>query len=273
MSKMKNYKFSFYIIILLLLGSCLSDDKIDNTPKLGLLKSIEGSSDGNVSETTELSYNNDHLITTLKFTQGNYLIDMYNIEYNDDKVRSIATTSWDPQHADETSIALYDVTYLDNEIILTEQNSVNKMVFETTDGYVDSFKNYYGENINESVFKRDANNNIDSIFNYATNRFDTHLLIWNYAYSDFDANANFNSAYNPVFSYAYSLYRPLMGAVLNLKISKDTPLKSSFSDGHGTYIEENITAKMLEYEFGLLKNCSFQFHGSSGYYYLEFSYY
>jgi len=270
---MKKLKLSLYLILAVFISSCLSDDDIDNTPKLGLLKSIKGSSDGSVRGTTELSYNNDHQIATLKFTQGNFLIDFYNIEYNDDKVRSITTTSWHPQHADETSIVVYGVTYLDNEIILTEQNSEDKMVFQITDGYVDSFKNYYGENIEESVFKRDTNNNIDSIFNYATNRFDTHLLIWNYTYSDFDANAKLNSAYNPVFNYSYSLYRPLMGAVLNLKISKDTPLKSSYSDGHGTYRGENITAKILGYEYGLLKNCSFQFHGSSGYYYLEFSYY
>ena len=276
--KMKNFSLSFFMIIMLILGSCTNDGEIDNTPKLGLLKSIEGYFDGELHRKTEISYDEDLRLTSLKFLQGNFSTITYDAIYIEEEIKSIIITNhYHPQHADTTTIVDYDVTYQNKEIILTEQNSVNKMVFETTDGYVDSFKFYWGDNneyVDESVFKRDANNNIDSTFNYTTNQSDNHLLIWNYAYSDFDVNANFNSAYNPVFNYSFCVYRPLMGVMLNIKISKETPLKSSFSDGHGTYREENITAKMLEYEYGLLKKISYEYvEYPENDYHLEFDYY
>lgn len=276
--KMKNFSLSFFMIIMLILGSCTNDGEIDNTPELGLLKKIEGSANGYVTDITELSYDQNQRLTSLKQFQGNHATLTYDVTYIEGAINAVKKTyHWHPQHADTTTIVDYDVTYQNKEIILTEQNSVNKMVFETTDGYVDSFKIYWGDNneyIDESVFKRDANNNIDSTFNYTTNQSDNHLLIWNYAYSDFDVNANLNSAYNPVFNYSFSVYIPLMGVMLNLKISKETPLKSSFSDGHETYREENITAKMLEYEYGLLKKISYEYVDyPENDYHLEFDYY
>jgi len=267
-----------WLSLTLIVNSCIGDDDIDNTPKLGLLKKVEDLFGGTVYGSTELSYDKDHRLISWKEFIENFATLTYDVTYNEEVVTSITQTYHRFNPPNETfSVVDYDVSYQNNEIILSEQNSVNKMVFETTDGYVDSFKIYWGDNneyVDESVFKRDANNNIDSTFNYTTNQSDTHLLIWNYAYSDFDTDAKLNSAFNMVYNFSFSLYRPLIGAVLNLKISKDTPLRSSYSDGHGTYREENITAKMLEYEYGLLKNISFEFvQYPENDYQLELSYY
>ena len=276
--EMKIRNLIFWLSLVLIVNSCIGDNDIDNTPKLGLLKKVEEIGNGNVFSSTELSYDEDQRLIILKQFQDNHAILTYDISYINEEVNSITETYHTFDQPNETvNVVNYDVTYQNNEIILTEQNSVNKMVFEVTDGYVDSFKLYWGDNneyINESVFKRDTNNNIDSIFNYVTDQFNTHLLIWNYTYSDFDANAKLNSAFNLVYNRSHSLYRPLIGVVLNLEISKDAPLRSSFSDGHGTYREENITATQLGYEYGLLKNISFEFvQYPENDYQLELSYY
>lgn len=275
---MKNHKLFFYIIAVLLVYSCSGDDDIDNTPKLGLLKSVEGYFNSELSKNTEISYDENHRLISLKELQGNFATLTYDVTYIEEEIISIMMTHhYHPQHADTTFIEVYNVTYQDHEIILNHANTGYQRIFKVTDGYVDSYKFYWGpENayLYESVFTRDANNNIESISYYATNASDTNLLVWKHTYSDFDTNAQLNSAFNPVFDYSFSLYNPFIGAVLNLEISKDTPLKSSYLDGNGNYKEENVIAKALEYEHGLLKNISYDFVDYPGNdYHLEFDYF
>ena len=275
---MKKHKLFFYLIVALFVYSCTGDDDIDNTPKLGLLKSVESYFNGELSDNTEISYDEDHRLTSLKQLQGNFATLTYNVKYLEEEVKSIIMTHhWYPQHADTTIVEIYDVTYQDHEIILTHENTGYQRIFKVTDGYVDSYNLYWGpENayLNESVFARDANNNIKSISYYVTNASDTNLLVWKHTFSDFDTNAKLNSAFNPVFYYSGSLYNPFIGAVLNLEVSKDTPLKSSYLDSNGIYKEENVTTKTLDYEYGLLKNISYEyFDYPENDHQLELSYY
>ena len=272
---MKKHKLIFYLIATLLVYSCIGDDDIDNTPKLGLLNSVEGYFNGEIDQITEISYDENHRLTSLKQLQGNFATLTYDVTYLEEEVTSIMVAyHWHPQHTDTTIVINYDITYQNNEITLSDQNSENKKVFQVTDGYVDSYKVYYGDNndhINESVFKRDQYNNIDSISYYATNLIDTHLLVWKYRYSNFDTSTKLNSAYNPVFNYAYSMYEPFIGAVLNLKISNETPLTSTPIN---VSYPGSVTAEMVTDENGLLKKFYYEYFGSpTNDLYLELVYY
>ena len=172
---------------------------------------------------------------------------------------------------------VYNVNYHDNQIILTPTEVGYKRIFQVTDGYVNSYKFYYGPDntyLNESVFTRDSNNNIESISHYATDETVTNLLVWEYTFSDFDSKVNLNSAFNPVFNDSYSLYNPFFGAILNLKISKQAPLKSSYLDANGNYKEENISAEISIDKDGILKKFFYQYADyPTNNYYLEFYYY
>ena len=125
----------------------------------------------------------------------------------------------------------------------------------------------------ERFFVSAPNNNIDTISYYETNQTDTDLLVFQYTYSDFDSSVELNSALNPVYNYSFSTYDPLLGLALNLELSNQAPLKSSYFDGNGTYREENISAEILLVENDKLKELSYTDQGvPSNNYLLKFWY-
>ena len=125
----------------MLVYSCIDDDDIDNTPKLGLLKSVEGYFNGELSNNTEISYDENHRLTSLKELQGNFATLTYDVTYIEEEIISIMMTHhYHPQHADTTFVEVYNVTYQDHEIILNHANTGYQRIFKVTDGYVDSYK-------------------------------------------------------------------------------------------------------------------------------------
>jgi len=258
---MKNYYLLFIMIALILIGSCSNNDEIATNSNLGLLKTIENSYNGNIDYTSEIEYDEDQRISLLIINQGNFLTQIYNLKYTGRDLESITLIQqWHLQNIETTII--YAVENKNNEIILSPNNSENKIVFLITDGFIDSYKRYWGDNANyvdESVFTRDQNNNIKDISYYTTNEFDTDLLVWEYTFSNFDSSAKLNSAYNPVFNYSFSLYNPHIGFVLSLKISNETPLTSSFLNGNGNFHEENVKAQIVTQENELVKKLKYSY--------------
>ncbi|MCB0559153.1 MAG: hypothetical protein H6573_02350 [Lewinellaceae bacterium] len=272
-----------YLILSLLAILCLElscsndDDRVTSSEQLGLLKKVEGYLNGDpIEETTELVYDERQRIISIKFSQGNFLSKTYDVNYVDDEISTLSITV-NFLNTGTNSVEVYDVDDQNGQIVLTSTTSEDKYVLTTSDGYIDSFKDYVDLNNDyyyEAVFVRGNNNNIDTISYFATTEFDSNLLAWQYTYSGFDSETALNSAVNPVFYYSHSFYDPFVGLALNLKISNEPPLKSSYFDGNGGYREENITAEILAVDNDLLKEFGYFIHDlPSNNYRLAFQYY
>lgn len=276
---MRKLNFIVRILIGILLAlSCSSDNEQINHRNSGLLKTAKNYVGEIIDTELELKYNNDSQISSLTLIQGNFLELTYTVEYEVEKVRTITFNSnLKSQPSNPTITEIYQVDYIANEIILTLANSETKKVFTVTDGFVDSYKSFYGPNNiyqNESVFKRDADNNIESITYYTTYTPAPEELIWKYTFSNFDNDAILNSAYNPVFNYSHSLYDYVTGLILNLEISKGIPLNSSMLDGNENYKEDHVTANIEVDEHGKVFSLSYEYSDlPSNDYLLEFQYY
>ena len=276
---MRKLNFIVRILIGILLAlSCSSDNEQINHRNSGLLKTAKNYIGEIIDTELELKYNNDSQISSLTLIQGNFLELTYTVEYEGKKVRTITFNSnLKSQPSNPTITEIYQVDYIANEIILTLANSETKKVFTVTDGFVDSYKSFYGPNNiyqNESVFKRDADNNIESITYYTTYTPAPEELIWKYTFSNFDNDAILNSAYNPVFNYSHSLYDYVTGLILNLEISKGIPLNSSMLDGNENYKEDHVTANIEVDEHGKVFSLSYEYSDlPSNDYLLEFQYY
>ena len=276
---MRKLNFIVRILIGILLAlSCSSDNEQINHRNSGLLKTAKNYIGEIIDTELELKYNNDSQISSLTLIQGTFLELTYTVEYEVEKVRTITFNSnLKSQPSNPTITEIYQVDYIANEIILTLANSETKKVFTVTDGFVDSYKSFYGPNNiyqNESVFKRDADNNIESITYYTTYTPAPEELIWKYTFSNFDNDAILNSAYNPVFNYSHSLYDYVTGLILNLEISKGIPLNSSMLDGNENYKEDHVTANIEVDEHGKVFSLSYEYSDlPSNDYLLEFQYY
>ncbi len=275
---MKSKYLIFFILTFLFIhSSCMNDDEVSNDSKSGLLKKVEEVvNEDLIDNTTEIFYDNSQRIISIEFSQGNFYSAIYNIDYNNDVISTLRVTQ-EFQNSGTESVETYNINYINDQIILTSLTLEEKYILGVNNGYVSTFKNYLdieNDYFYEALFKRDAQNNIDTISYFATNELDTNLLIWQYTFSDFESETNVNSAFNPVFNYSFSFYDRFIGLALGLEISNDLPLKSSFLDGGGNYLEENISAEITEINNDLPLKFQYTIHDlPENNYHLNFEYY
>ena len=273
---MKTYYPLSLLAILFLYPSCdNSEDPSPNTG-LGLLTKVEGFINGMPSEDINtLTYDGNQNIESIQSSQGNFATRTYEVDYGGNQVNTL-TIRREFTSSGSTVTEVYDVEYQGDQITLSSADVQGRYVLTVTDDYIDTYEDHIDrENgyFNTARFVRDADNNIDTLSYFVTNATDTDLLTWQYTFTDFETEPSLNAAFNPVFNYSFGLYDPFIGLALGLKVSKDTPLTSSYRDGNGTFRAENVSANIEEQNDGLLMKLGYTIADlPDNDYHLEFEY-
>lgn len=249
------------ILLIGLFSGCGGDDDAEVFPVGdGFLTQITSSLNSNAFETITVGYDGQQRMNSITVTSEGFQEVTYEVQYVGEEIGGL-TIQIDYLTSGVTNLEGYDVMIQGNEITLMPTGNGIKRLFRSTNGFVDYSKNYFGPDdayFYETVFNRDANNNIESTAYFVTNQTDTDLKVFKYTFSDFATDFDFPAAFNPVLYFSNATYDPYLGAVLGLRISEDAPMKSSYWDGAGTMRDENITATPDPVN-GFLRGLSYQF--------------
>lgn len=209
------------LFLAILISSCSKDDDelITNEYNKGLLKKIEHNIGSQV-----VYYTESKQISELRI-YSTETIYTYNVTYTDNKAVTINQTQYFIDGSGNNYEINHTISYNDNEIILTPTTTgvfSNKIIINTTDRYVDSYRVYRYDNLDlfdGNKFIRNSNNNIESIVSI-TNIKENEVDLY-YAYSEYNKEVTLKPVFNPIFDDIYvSLYK-----IFDLKISKDNPSK------------------------------------------------
>lgn len=242
---MKNAAFFGALLIVLLLSTCKEDDGGPGlTTDFGLLSSIALFIDGEITNsTTGISYDNEQRMSSIDLRPDPNLRYFYEVGYVDDEIKTLTITE---DRFGMIQVIPYNVIYEGNEIILEGvTDNERAFVFSLTNGYLDTYTWFNGSSPDqkyEVIFTRDANDNIDTISYYVTDNSVTDFLAWENTFSDFDEVATLHAGFNPVYDNFNSSLNGVLLPLLNIKVSNQMPLQSSYLDGNGNTREQNVTA-------------------------------
>jgi len=268
---MKNHKWKIYLILALLITfSCSNDDEGQNIndENWGLLKKIETD-----WMQKEIFYNENELVNKMENTTEKLSKVTYDIKYENNIVETITLIedfffSTYPNH-----ITVYNITYENNQISITPTANSDrqiKITVQVTGRFVDSYRVYETTDQDqyiETIFTRNANDDIESISLYATDHNNTSVFNSEQTFLNFDYNLNLNPVFNPVFELSHSDFFIL----LNLKISNANPTGSTKLVSIPHFYEKYRSTAFDLTENGFITKCILQ-HLSQSYVY-NFTYY
>ncbi|MEL6656348.1 MAG: hypothetical protein AAFP77_22595 [Bacteroidota bacterium] len=250
-------RFSLLFLVALFLG-CGDDDENVVVTGDGLLAQLERASDGVSYEWTDFAYDADQNLTRIETQLESFLQTTYESFYEGGEAVSLRYVS-ENSNAGNTITKDYDLIREGNEIKLRNSAGVDEYVYQVTAGYIDNCKAFYGPNneyFNETVFIRNADNNIEKIAYFATDASSTDLKVYEYTFSDYASDLDLPGAYNPVLGFNFTGFPGQFGEVMGLKISNQLPMKSSYWDAGGTFREENLSAVPVVVD-GVLQEISY----------------
>lgn len=237
-------------VVLIILLSC-TDDEVEMVKTNGPLKQVNEYFDDRLAVTYELFYNDINLLDSVNIVTDVSMITGVKLSYAEGELSRVNYTLL---RNGFTIKYYYDILQLTDELIAIDRQSNRTIVFQHTDGFIDAYRIFITtdpEFMTEGVFVRDAEQNIQSISFYESNAVDKDFFIFEYTYSDFDKERTIPAVFNPVFDRSFFDFR--LPYYLGLKFSNDTPLASSYRDGNGTYIENNIIAEITDIVNGAVK--------------------
>ncbi|MGB5435703.1 MAG: hypothetical protein WBM98_07420 [Maribacter sp.] len=248
-------KIYLFLVAAALLGSCSNDDP-EPKKDFGALQQIDSYADGTKWQTTQLEYAQDKQLHALTVNTMTAAENRYVLTYENGIATGLqlAIDYYQPSNTDQ-NIA-YDITYDANGITVTPTTTNgNKVIIRTTDGFIDYYVIFYGENdelYTEETFTRNPDNTIKSVYVYDTNQSDATIFVWEHTFSDFDMSVNLNPVYNPIFELLdLDLIR-----ILNLKISTGNPTLSYRRTGNDP---QKSTYRTLAFEAttnGFVEKCT-----------------
>lgn len=228
---MRPIKIISSFLIIMVLWTCTTDQvKTDN--ELELLLKIEKYLESTSLKTQELYYNGNNLLAKYLIINDNYNSIEYDIRYEGNQIISIVeTVEYFVANRVGTTL-VFHVTYEGNQITLSpeDNNSIatRKIVIDTTNGFINSSRIYFGENFEsylEKIFFRSSENNIERVEQYEKNQSTGGMLEQGVTY-------NFSNYENT--TYSYNFQNELFNldseinwfcTILNLKISEQNPGK------------------------------------------------
>lgn len=260
---MKNIKYLFILFFAFLLLGC--GDNNDNTPAAGdgLLVHLERALGGVFYEWIDLTYDDDQRLKKIDLQFEGFLEQLYEINYDGTELSSLTHTI-NNTNTGNITVTEYEIIQEGNEITLKTNEDGDQYLIRISNGYIDYFKAYYGPNneyFNETVFTRNADNNIEKVEYFATDASVTEFKVYEYTYTNHDGTFDFPNVYNPVMDFSFTTYNPYLGEIMGFKISAQAPLKSSYWDAGGTFREANLIATPL-IEDGVLQELSYEDMGT-----------
>lgn len=125
----------------------------------------------------------------------------------------------------------YDIVYQGNKVSLLPTTNSPKREYTITDGYIDSYTKYLSTSSNNKVvftFKRDQNNNIDTISVASFSPTNNGEIGTEYYYLGHNSSADVFDGYNPIYDwFIFNGSLRLTGEILNFKISNHPPTVGS----------------------------------------------
>jgi hypothetical protein len=187
---------------------------------------------GSYSGTTKVDYNDNQQIEYISgcsdFSDGESYID---VTYVEDQVSSIHYYNYFAD-TNETTDFIYNVVYEENKVSLIPNTDRPRLEYTFTNGYIDSYTRYlsaFNDHRSVFTFKRDQNNNIDTISVVSFTPTVNGELTREYYYSGHNSSVDVFDNYNPVYDWIiFSGSVSLLGEILNLKISNHPPAVGSF---------------------------------------------
>ncbi len=218
-------KKTLLLVAVVLMCAC-SDDGPEPGKEYGELIQVDSYSGDTKWQTTQLEYLQGEQVQKLTVNTITAAENKYELTYENGIAIGLQLTVdyYQPSYTDQTIV--YRIAYDANEITLTPTSTNgNKVIIKTTDGFIDYFVVFYGENdeyFTEETFTRTSNNAIESVSVYDTNPSGSTIFVWQHTFSDFKPNVNLNPVYNPIFD----VLDMNLITVLNLKISTENPTLS-----------------------------------------------
>ncbi len=234
---MKKYYFFIFIPLLFFSTCAKDDDDLSNAtnPNEGLLSKVEYYSNSILSDVTEIFYDESQRVSALRLSPVGRDEGTYHVDYTAGEVSSITITRQDVSGGGiVTTNRVYNVIHEANLITLNSDDNQIQIIIEQTNGYVDSYKYCFetnSVNCSKSTFIRGIDMNIDTVSTYLSLDAEADYLRYHLLFSDFNTNfSNLKPALNPVYCIPEStlgFYNHMIGLCLNLKISNETPSKST----------------------------------------------
>ena len=237
-------RFSLLLLVLLFLGCGDDDDMVTTSNGDGPLIRMERALDDVFYEWTDVTYDGDQNLASIAVQTEAFLLQTYEVTYAAGEPTALTLTV-DNSLSGNTTVFEYDVIREGNEITLRESDGEDKFVYGVSDGYINYGKAFYGPSnayFNETIFTRDADNNIDTIAYLATDANSTGLKVFEYTFYDHTSDFALPGVYNPVYHFSFTAFDAQFVHLLGLKISQQAPLQSSYWDAGGNFRAENITA-------------------------------
>lgn len=266
---LKINKIIIFLIVSIFICSC---SKEDINKEFGSLKKIEGIFEGTIWRTMEIEYTQSNQIQKLTIDAASYNKVIYSLQYeNDVAIKLNLDINYYIENHPNESID-YDITYNNNEITLSPRESTNhkNIVIKNTNGFVDYYKVFYGDNSEyflEEIYIRNSENNIESVSLYDTNQSGSNIFAWRDTFLNFEQNVNLNPIYNPVFD----LLDINLITALSLKISNKNPTKLNRLVENQVIVED-LRLIGIEYDNnGFVEKCTMEYNTNSYEYY--YSYY
>ena len=219
---MKNHHFINLILILTIFFSCSEENEDKSViPESILLKNI------NVNSATNTFYYNNENVLFKKIHNNPSSKITQELEFENNIITGLKIFSEFVSNPPQTNEERYEIIHLNNSVELNSLDSNYNIIINTSNGYVDSCIHNYGTNfefIHEQIFTRNSSSNLESILKTSSmaNQPNSDDFI-KYIYSNYESNSNFNATFSPIMDYnQFDFFQ-----ILNLKISKDIPTKSS----------------------------------------------
>ena len=263
---MKNHHFINLILILSILFSCSKENE-DKTviPETILLKNIIVN-----SATNTFYYNNENVLFKKNQNNSSNRITT-ELEFKNNIITGLKIFSEFGSNPTQTNEERYEIIHLSNTVELNSLDSNYNIMINISNGYVDSCIHNYGPNfefIHEQIFTRNNSNNLESIIktNSMINEPNSDSF-FKYIYSNFKSNSSFNATFSPIMDYnQFDFFE-----ILNLKISKDIPTKSSI-ETENMFLEnyknmeiiydqnDLIIKKIISGEYGGITEYKFEYY-------------
>ena len=260
-------KITLFFVTAALVCSCSNDDPAPGKD-YGALQQIDSYSRDTKWQTTQLEYLQGEQVHKLTVNTITAAENKYELTYENGIVTDLQRNIDYYQPSDTDQTIVYNISYDANEITLTPTTTNgNKVIIKTTDGFIDYYVVFYGENdefFTEETFTRTSDNAIESVSMYDTNQSGSTIFVWEHTFSDFEPKVNLNPLYNPIFE----VLDVNLITVLNLKISTENPTISYRRTGNDPQKRTYRTIVFEASTNGFVEKCTMMNEDSSSYEYV-----
>ena len=249
-------KTTLFLVAAFFACSC-SDSDAEPEKDFGALQQIDSYSGDTKWQSTHLEYDQAEQLHTLTVNTVTAAENRYVLTYENGIATGLQLTIDYYQPSDTDQTIEYDIDYDANGITLTPTSPTqgNKVIIRTTDGFIDYYAVFYGENdelYTEETFVRTPDNTIEIVYVYDTNPSGSTNFAWEDTFSDFEPNVNLNPVYNPIFN----LLNIDLIRVLNLKISTGNPTLSYRRTGNDPQKRTYRTIALEATSNGFVEKCT-----------------